>query len=81
MRLLATFLIARPGNAAPEAVGIDMSIMQLLRSVRLPEEVARDADDGKMMCRPEWFEMPMFLAAEKLGLRREEALGRAISSL
>jgi hypothetical protein len=81
MRLLDTFLIARPGNAEPSVVGIDMSIMQPLRSVRLPDEVARDAEDGKMMCRFEWFEIPMFFAAEKLGFRREEALGLSISSL
>jgi hypothetical protein len=53
MRLLDTFLIARPGKAEPEDVGIDISMIQFLRSVRLPEEVARDAEDGRIICSPE----------------------------
>lgn len=81
MRLLLIFRRARPGNAWPFDVGTDMSTMQPDRSVRLPDAVAFAADEGRMMCSPDWFEMPMFLAAEKLGLRMLAPLGFESSSL
>jgi hypothetical protein len=66
------FLSASPGNGVPPEVlpvGADMSTIQDLRSVRLPAEVARAAEGGRMMCRPVCFDIEMLRACEKLGLR------------
>jgi hypothetical protein len=52
MREFVMFFSARPAKGFPLAVEMDMSTMHLVRSVRDPEDVACDADDGKMMCRP-----------------------------
>jgi len=74
------FFKARPANGAPFVVGTDMSTMHLFRLVMEPEEVAREADEGRMMWRPLWPEMFIFMASEKLGLRIGLA-ERDISSL
>lgn len=44
------FLRARLAKGPPVAVGMDMSTMQWRREVRLPEEVAWEALEGKIMC-------------------------------
>jgi hypothetical protein len=59
----------RPANGAPLAVGTDMSTMQPASFVREPEDVACDADDGRMMWRLWWSDIETLLACEKLGLR------------
>lgn len=69
MRLCEIFFKARPGNGRPCAVGTDMSTMQHFKSVKLPAEVALAADEGRMMWRLDWFDMPILFAAEKLGFR------------
>jgi len=37
-------------NGAPLAVGTDISTIQRFRFVRAPPDVARDAEEGKMIC-------------------------------
>lgn len=63
------FFNARPANGAPDTVETDMSTMQRLRSVKEPEEVACDADGGRMICSPECSEMTTDEALLKLGAR------------
>lgn len=52
IREFVIFLSARPAKGFPLAVEIDISTMHLVRSVSDPEDVAWDAEDGRMMCRP-----------------------------
>ena len=62
-------------------VGTVMSTMHLLRLVKEPEDVAREAEEGRMMCRPVWSEIEILEACEKLGERIGPRGARAISSL
>jgi hypothetical protein len=53
--MISEFLIsfkARPAKGAPSAVGTDVSTIHLFSFVREPDEVAREADTGRMICRP-----------------------------
>jgi hypothetical protein len=43
------FFNARPANGALFAVGTDMSTTHLFSLVRDPEEVAREAEEGRIM--------------------------------
>jgi hypothetical protein len=56
------FFKARPANGAPSVVGADISTMHPFNLVREPDEVAREADEGRMMCRPLWPDMLTFVA-------------------
>lgn len=78
---LFIFLKASPAKGAPLAVGTDISTMHLLSLVTEPDEVARDADEGRMMCRPLCPEMLTFVACEKLGFLMGPAPSLVISSL
>lgn len=69
MSELLTFLSVRPAKGRPEAVGTDMSTTQLRRLDSAPEVVAREADDGRMMCSPLCEERLMLVAWLKEGLR------------
>ena len=60
---------ARPANGAPDTVGTDISTIQRLRSVKEPEEVACEADGGRMICNPECSDMTTDEALLKLGAR------------
>ena len=46
-----------------------MSTMQCVRRDRLPEVVAWEAEDGRMMCKDEWFAILIARACEKEGFR------------
>ena len=63
------FCNVRPANGVPLEVGSDISTMHRLSFVREPDDVARDAEEGSIMCRPLWPEMFTLVASEKLGLR------------
>jgi hypothetical protein len=65
--LLISFNV-RPANGAPLVVGTDISTMQLLSFVTAPEEVALEADEGRIMCSPVWSDMETLDACEKLGV-------------
>lgn len=75
------FFRARPAKGVPSAVGADISTMQPFKLVRDPDEVARDAEDGRMMCRSLWPDILTFVACEKLGLRMGPAAPLVISAL
>jgi hypothetical protein len=49
IRELLTFFNARPANGAPFAVGTDMSTIHLFILVIEPEDVAREAEEGRIM--------------------------------
>jgi hypothetical protein len=66
---LVIFFRARPANGAPSVVGADISTMHLLNLVREPDDVAREAEVGRMMCRSLCPDMLTFVAWEKLGFR------------
>ena len=68
-----TFLRVRPANGCAVAVGTDMSITHLLRLDKVPEVVAWEAEEGRMICCFEWFEILMAADCEKEGLRIEDA--------
>jgi hypothetical protein len=81
MREPLMFFNASPAKGALFAVGTDMSTIHLLSLVKEPEEVARDAEEGRMMWRPLWPEILTFVASEKLGFRIGLAEPLVISSL
>lgn len=75
--LSETSLIARPRKGEPllpGVVGMDMSITQRWRLVRLPDAVAAEADAGRRTWRSFWFVMVTLFAAEKLGFLVDDAL-------
>lgn len=78
---LVIFFMAKPANGAPSAVGADMSTMHLLNLVSEPDEVAREAEVGRMMCRSLCPDILTFVAWEKLGFRMDPAAWFIISSL
>ena len=63
------FFSVRPAKGAPSLVGADISTMHPRNLVRDPDEVAREADDGRMICRSLWPDILTFVAWEKLGFR------------
>jgi hypothetical protein len=78
---LFMFFSVMPANDAPCSVGIDISTMLLVRLVRELEDVAWEAEEGKMIWRPVWSDIDTFEACEKLGLRIGPPGCFAISSL
>jgi hypothetical protein len=52
MRDPLIFFKASPAKGVLFAVGTDMSTIHLLSLVKEPEDVARDAEEGRMMWRP-----------------------------